>query len=1066
MKKPDQQTCFEDQTLSNYLNEKLDESSETQIQDHLSQCSDCQQKLERVAGNPTVWKDLRKNFPMGNDESTVVVSDDRIQRVLEMLGPTDDPNMLGRLGNCEVSAVIGQGSTGVVLKAYEPRLNRFVAIKVLSPSFSAKGAARQRFEREGRAVAAVMHENIVPIFAVDEHQGWPFIVMQYIPGFSLLQRIEKKGPLNTCEVTRIGFQVAKGLAAAHNQGVVHRDVKPANVMLESTVDRAMVTDFGLARVADEASMTQSGIIAGTPQYMSPEQAKGQTVDHRSDLFSLGSLMYAACTARPPFRAETLYGVIHRVCNSEPRAIREINPSIEPWLCDFISCMMSKNKEARIQTAAEVAENLSAELACLQSPMTTPQPARPWMPTKAKSEKVNTLAGWRFPILAMTFVLVGVAIFTTQFGKNLGIAGWLTPEKAKVETIGPKDPNRDLTHPFFQQDQDLEISDEPTITWRPMENDWDTGTRAPFEQKWQQAFAVKPNKALSIDADIGEVVILPNETDDRLVITLMRRVTAASQGEAEKTLENHLLNVKPTRKGFQIIADLDDDFAMTPKSLRLEKILIRVSVPRNYDAEVELANGNISVGELNGDATVKTEMGRIQFDRIGGNIDVQGSGGCIDLRAGCGGKAEVLCVNGDVYFANGDQESKIMMSGGKVWLGGCKGDVYAQTSGGNIEVENLIGKVGAYALDGDVDVLLSESPSKDCSFGATLGNLNIRMQSNVAANVKLPDTFDFGEMGDSLPDSEKESGWAIRSFNEGGATIEGDCDSGEVNFVFASQVESLGGSGGQPSLGGSGTGLCSTTFDSFKAALQKTSTKPQPGRFATIATEDVDMDGYTLYLPVSHAENKDDYPILVSLQGSWGVGGEIESVNLWGLNRLIRDENDLSNERNQLVLDSFIVVSPHIKQGSYSDHPDLVRSIIESVAEEFRGDLDRVYLTGLSRGGHGTWGLACKLKDMFAAIVPVAGTTNDVDDFSNLTKPAIWISHNTGDGSFEYSEAAVEKLEDLTDTDFLKIESVEVSGTDYLDHRYVFVTPDRNHHDAWTELYLRPEVYQWLLKQTK
>jgi len=128
----------------------------------------------------------------------------------------------------------------------------------------------------------------VPIHAVDQFQGLPYIVMQYVPGLSLLQRLDKDGPLETDEVARIGLQVAKGLAAAHKVGIVHRDVKPANVILENTIERAMVTDFGLARVADDASMTRSGTIAGTPQYMSPEQAQGESIDARSDLFSLGS----------------------------------------------------------------------------------------------------------------------------------------------------------------------------------------------------------------------------------------------------------------------------------------------------------------------------------------------------------------------------------------------------------------------------------------------------------------------------------------------------------------------------------------------------------------------------------------------------------------------------------------------------------------------------------------------------------------------------------------------------------------------------------------------------------
>ena len=302
------ESCIDADRLERFLNEQLNEHDESKVMEHISDCQDCQQALESTAANRATWDDLQSHlvnhFSLDPGHETIALverhRDLEMERLKEYLGPTDNPDMLGRLGSYEVAGLVGRGSTGVVVKALEPRLNRFVAIKVLSPSFSSNEPARTRFEREARSVAAVCHEHVVPIFAVDEYRGLPFLVMQYIPGGSLLQRIEGQGPLSTTEVVRLGMQIAKGLAAAHEQGIVHRDVKPANVMLESKVDRAMVSDFGLARVADEAAMTRSGVIAGTPQYMSPEQAKGEAVDHRSDLFSLGSVMYHAATGLRPF----------------------------------------------------------------------------------------------------------------------------------------------------------------------------------------------------------------------------------------------------------------------------------------------------------------------------------------------------------------------------------------------------------------------------------------------------------------------------------------------------------------------------------------------------------------------------------------------------------------------------------------------------------------------------------------------------------------------------------------------------------------------------------------------
>ncbi|MCA8969426.1 MAG: serine/threonine protein kinase, partial [Planctomycetes bacterium] len=203
---------------------------------------------------------------IGADTSPEPPPDALLEQALRMLAPTDDPAMLGRLGRYEVCGVIGFGSTGVVYKAFDRSLNRFVAIKHLAAGYSAAGAARARFAREGRAIAAVRDEHVIAIHGVDESGGVPFIVMQYVPGGSLQRRIDEQGPMSTAEVARVAMQIASGLAAAHRHGIVHRDVKPANVLLEDGVERAVVTDFGLARVTDEATVTHTGSITGTPQF--------------------------------------------------------------------------------------------------------------------------------------------------------------------------------------------------------------------------------------------------------------------------------------------------------------------------------------------------------------------------------------------------------------------------------------------------------------------------------------------------------------------------------------------------------------------------------------------------------------------------------------------------------------------------------------------------------------------------------------------------------------------------------------------------------------------------------
>ena len=181
------------------------------------------------------------------------------------------------------------------------------------------------------------------------------------------QKLDATGPLEVTEVLRIGRQIADGLAAAHAMGLIHRDIKPGNILLEDGVEHVKITDFGLARAADDASITQTGFIAGTPMYMAPEQAQGETIDQRADLFSLGSVLYAMCTGRPPFRAANTLAVLKRVVEDTPRPIREIIPEIPEWLCELIAKLHAKNPADRFASAREVADLLARRLAELQGP---------------------------------------------------------------------------------------------------------------------------------------------------------------------------------------------------------------------------------------------------------------------------------------------------------------------------------------------------------------------------------------------------------------------------------------------------------------------------------------------------------------------------------------------------------------------------------------------------------------------------------------------------------------------------------------------------------------------------
>lgn len=304
---------------------------------------------------------------VGDTADATWVSDHDENESLSFLTPSAQPESLGRLGHYEVLEVIGRGGMGIVLRACDEKLRRVVAVKVMAPLLATNATARKRFSREAQAAAAVSHDHVVTIHAVEEVNGLPYLVMQYVAGVSLQQRIERTGPLQTHEILRIGMQTAAGLAAAHAQGLIHRDIKPANILLENGIERVKITDFGLARVAADASLTQSGVVAGTPHYMSPEQARGEAVDQRSDLFSLGSVLYAMCSGLPPFRANTSLAVLKRVCDETPTPIREVNPNIPEWLAAIIGKLHAKSPGERYASAAEVATLLGDHLAQVQQP---------------------------------------------------------------------------------------------------------------------------------------------------------------------------------------------------------------------------------------------------------------------------------------------------------------------------------------------------------------------------------------------------------------------------------------------------------------------------------------------------------------------------------------------------------------------------------------------------------------------------------------------------------------------------------------------------------------------------
>src|SRR5262245_6418657 len=351
------------------LDSRLAEPEAADLSVHLESCADCQSRLDRLTAGEANWTDaprtleqrvrpaLRRAMEQLKAQGQAALDTAGPTTIpnaaVPFLSPSDNPRHLGRLGSYEVLAVIGRGGMGVVLKAFDPALRRMTAIKVLAPQWASHAEARQRFRREAQAAAQVRHENVVAIHAVEEVDDQPYLVMEYVPGMSLQQRLDGDGPPDLEEILRIGAQAAAGLAAAHQQDLIHRDIKPANILLDSA-GNVRLTDFGLARAVDDTSLTQTGVIAGTPQYMAPEQARGGKVDHRADLFSLGSVLYAMCTGQAPFRAPTTVAVLKRVCDETPTDVRDLNPDIPDWLAEISDKSQAKRPLHRFRGADVVA----------------------------------------------------------------------------------------------------------------------------------------------------------------------------------------------------------------------------------------------------------------------------------------------------------------------------------------------------------------------------------------------------------------------------------------------------------------------------------------------------------------------------------------------------------------------------------------------------------------------------------------------------------------------------------------------------------------------------------------
>jgi urea transport system substrate-binding protein len=419
---------------------QLDPEERRRLERHLEACPACRQAVEGLradtvesaAAGPQLETRLDPSPAPDSPSSSPLLRGTRINPPgFSFLSPPFEADEIGWLGIYRIRRVLGEGGMGIVFEAEDTHLQRRVALKVMKPEVAGNQASRQRFLQEARAAGGLSHDHIVTVYQVGLENDVPFLSMQYLYGETLEHRLQRVGRLPLPDLLRIGREVAAGLAAAHDKGIIHRDVKPANLWLEEVHAppssaapryRVKILDFGLARtVSAPRRLTASGFIVGTPHYLAPEQARGLHLDGRCDLYSLGVVLYRAACGSLPFDGGDPLSVLTALASNEPRPLSVLAPGLPAPVAALIHRLLAKDPASRPASGHEVAaefEALERNLVLGEQTAGSPAYTAPSEPRSASSRvRPRPWPYWALALSVLAFVLVSAAVLRHHLAKR-------------------------------------------------------------------------------------------------------------------------------------------------------------------------------------------------------------------------------------------------------------------------------------------------------------------------------------------------------------------------------------------------------------------------------------------------------------------------------------------------------------------------------------------------------------------------------------------------------------------------------------------------------------------------